>query len=159
MSILIRSMETPTSCDKCRFCVNGFTDTVPMYECAVQSCENVSVLVESDGKPFDFRPDWCPLVEIPTPHGRLIDIKSVEYELKQKGARQMPRFNVQHPVTKEWRCFSTIVDDYVTDWMDEERYQRWRQSEYGKQAGEIRDANLMDYEEAEQIIADRERWE
>ena len=50
-----------------------------MYECAVQSCENVSVLVESYGKPFDFRPDWCPLVEIPTPHGRLIDIKSVEY--------------------------------------------------------------------------------
>ena len=48
----------------------------------------------------------------------------------------MPRFNVQHPVTKEWRCFSTIVE-----------------------AGEIRDANLMDYEEAEQIIADRERWE
>lgn len=23
-------------------------------------------------------PDWCPLVEIPTPHGRLIDIRSVE---------------------------------------------------------------------------------
>ena len=73
MSILIRSMEIPTSCDKCRFCVNGFTDDVPMYECAVQSYENVSVLVESDGKPFDFRPDWCPLVEIHTPHGRLID--------------------------------------------------------------------------------------
>ena len=79
MSILIRSMDIPTSCGKCRFCVNGFTDTVQMYECAVQSYENVSVLVESDGAPFDFRPDWCPLVEIPTPHGRLIDIKSVEY--------------------------------------------------------------------------------
>lgn len=77
MSILIRSMDIPTSCDKCRFCVNGFTDTAPMYECAVQSYENVSVLVESDGKPFDFRPNWCPLVELP-PHGRLIDIKSVE---------------------------------------------------------------------------------
>lgn len=71
----------------------------------------------------------------------------------------MPRFNVQHPVTKEWRCFSTVVDDYVTDWMDEERYQRWRLEQYGKQAGEIRDANLMDYEEAEQTIADRKRWE
>ena len=71
----------------------------------------------------------------------------------------MPRFNVQHPVTKEWRCFSTIVDDYVTDWMDESRYQMWRRYEYGKQAGEIRDANLMDYEEAEQKIADRKRWE
>ena len=77
MSILIKGMEIPTSCDKCRFCVNGFTDDAPMYECAVQSYENVSVLVESDGKPFDFRPDWCPLVELP-PHGRLIDIKSVE---------------------------------------------------------------------------------
>ena len=72
MSILIRGMDIPTSCDKCRFCVNGFTDTVPMYECAVQSYENVSVLVESNGEPFDFRPDWCPLVELP-PHGRLID--------------------------------------------------------------------------------------
>ena len=73
MSVLIKGMDIPTSCDKCRFCVNGFTDVAPMYECAVQSYENVSVLVESDGKPFDFRPDWCPLVEIPTPHGRLID--------------------------------------------------------------------------------------
>ena len=71
----------------------------------------------------------------------------------------MPRFNVQHPVTKEWRCFSTIVDDYVTDWMDEERYQMWRLFQYGQNAGEIRDANLMDYEEAEQKIADRKRWD
>ena len=78
MSILIRGMEMPTSCDKCRFCVNGFTDTVPMYECAVQSYENVSVLVESNGEPFDFRPDWCPLVEIPTPHGRLGDLDKLK---------------------------------------------------------------------------------
>ena len=77
MSILIRGMEMPKNCDECRFCVNGFTDDAPMYECAAQSYENVSVLVESGGKPFDFRPDWCPLIELP-PHGRLIDIKSVE---------------------------------------------------------------------------------
>ena len=72
MSVIV-NMEMPKNCDKCRFCVNGFTDDAPMYECAVQSYENVSVLVESGGKPFDFRPDWCPLVDIPTPHGRLID--------------------------------------------------------------------------------------
>lgn len=71
----------------------------------------------------------------------------------------MPRYNVQHPVTKEWRCFSTVVDDYITDWMDEERYQRWRLEQYGKQAGEIRDANLMYYEEAERTIANRKLWE
>ena len=78
MSIFIKGMEMPESCDKCRFCVNGFTDEAPMYECGVQSYDNVSVLVESGGKPFDFRPDWCPLIEVPTPHGRLVDIKSVE---------------------------------------------------------------------------------
>ena len=73
MSTLIHDMEMPTSCGKCRFCVNGFTDDAPMYECAVQSYENVSVLVESGGKPFDFRPDWCPLIEVKLPHGELID--------------------------------------------------------------------------------------
>lgn len=72
MSVLIK-MEMPKSCAECRFCVNGFTDNAPMYECACQSYDNVSVLVDKDGQPFDFKPEWCPLVEVPTPHGRLID--------------------------------------------------------------------------------------
>ena len=71
----------------------------------------------------------------------------------------MPRFNVQHPVTKEWRCFSTVVDDYVTDWMDEERYEIWRHHVYGAKCGLLRDANLMDYETAENIIAGRKKLE
>ena len=71
----------------------------------------------------------------------------------------MPRYNVQHPVTKEWRCFSSIVDDWVTDWMNEERYQKWREYEYGRQAGAIRKANQMSLEEAEMIIKERKQWE
>ena len=71
----------------------------------------------------------------------------------------MPRFNVQHPVTKQWRCFSTVVDYYITDWMGEERYQKWRKCEYGRHAGPIREANLMSYEEAEEKIACRKKWE
>lgn len=70
----------------------------------------------------------------------------------------MPRYNVQHPETGEWRCFSSIVDDWVTDWMDEERYQRWREKQYGIAAGAIRDANIMQLEEAEMIIKEREMW-
>lgn len=71
----------------------------------------------------------------------------------------MPRYNVQHPITKEWRCFSSIVDDWLTDWMDEERYQKWRETEYGRKAGPIREANLMNLEEAETIIKERKQWE
>ena len=88
MSILINDMEMPECCDKCRFCVNGFTDEAPMYECGVQSYDNVSVLVESRGKPFDFRPDWCPLIEVPTPHGRLIDADAIQdYNVETFGQR------------------------------------------------------------------------
>ena len=74
MSVLIKEIEMPKNCAECRFCVNGFTDEAPMYECACESYENVSVLVDDHGKPFNFRPDWCPLIEVPTPHGRLIDV-------------------------------------------------------------------------------------
>ena len=80
MSVIVKGMEMPKNCDECRFCVNGFTDDAPMYECAVQSYDIVSVLVESDGKPFDFRPDWCPLIELP-PHGRLIDADKLKSRL------------------------------------------------------------------------------
>ena len=44
-----------------------------MYECAASGDDMTSVLVDDHGKPFDFRPDWCPIVEVKEPHGRLID--------------------------------------------------------------------------------------
>lgn len=71
----------------------------------------------------------------------------------------MPRYNVQHPDTKEWRCFSTIVDDWVTDWMEEYRYEKWRQFSYGSDCGSIREANQMSLEEALEVIKRREEGE
>ena len=64
----------------------------------------------------------------------------------------MPRYNVQHPETKEWRCFSTIVDDWIGDWMPEDEYERWRQHEYGVHCGPVREANIMTLEDAEETI-------
>ena len=71
----------------------------------------------------------------------------------------MSRFNVQNPETKEWRCFSTIVDDWVTDWMDEERYEFWRRYEYGAHCGSVYEANQMTLEAVEEIIKRREEFE
>ena len=61
----------------------------------------------------------------------------------------MPRYNVQN---KEglWACFSTIVGNFITDFMPRNKYQDWREREYGIHCGEIEDANLMSYEEAMQ---------
>jgi hypothetical protein len=32
---------------------------------------------------YDQRPNWCPLVEIPTPHGRLIDADKFERDFNE----------------------------------------------------------------------------
>lgn len=64
----------------------------------------------------------------------------------------MPRFNVQHPQTKAWRCFSSVVDDWITDWMPEDEYEAWRMSEYGRKCGPVYESNRMTLEEAEAII-------
>ncbi len=61
----------------------------------------------------------------------------------------MPRFNVKRPADGYWACFSTIVDDYITDFMPEDEYQAFREEEYGKSAGPLSQANQMTYEEAE----------
>ena len=82
MSVLIKGMGIPVNCNKCVFCVNGFTDAAPMYECAASGDDMTSVLVDDHGKPFDFRPDWCPLIEVETPHGRLIDADELKKKFK-----------------------------------------------------------------------------
>ena len=61
--ILIKGMGMPQKCGQCKL----FHAEYPMYCTAVKGYRTV-------GAPYGMsRPDWCPLVEIPTPHGRLID--------------------------------------------------------------------------------------
>lgn len=63
----------------------------------------------------------------------------------------MPRYNVQNNEGK-WACFSSIVDDFITDFMSRAEYQAWREKEYGIHCGDIEDANLMDYDKAMQTL-------
>ena len=68
--ILIKGMEMPQKCGQCKL----FHAEYPMYCMAVKGYRTV-------GAPYGMsRPDWCPLVEIPTPHGRLKDVDKIEYE-------------------------------------------------------------------------------
>ena len=68
MSILIKDMDIPQKCGQCKL----YHAEHPMHCMAVEGHRTV-------GAPYGMpRPDWCPLIEIPTPHGRLVDIKSVE---------------------------------------------------------------------------------
>lgn len=57
MSILIKGMDMPTSCEKCPLCYD-------YLHCSID--ESLRMFL------YNRHPD-CPLIEIPTPHGRLID--------------------------------------------------------------------------------------
>lgn len=65
MSVLIKGMEMPSSCDECELCTCYVREdgTEENYRC---------VITFYPIHEFDERHEYCPLVEIP-PHGRLID--------------------------------------------------------------------------------------
>ena len=61
MSIIVKGMEMPKNCDECPCYYE--TEGAWRNECEVLGKEYIA---------DDYRPEWCPLVELP-PHGRLID--------------------------------------------------------------------------------------
>ena len=60
MSLIIKGSIMPLMCEEC-----------PCYDCDDYSCKATGRGVIEYR--YDGRPDNCPLVEVPTPHGRLID--------------------------------------------------------------------------------------
>ena len=67
-SVIVRGMEMPTTCCNCKF-------REPFIDFAY--CHLAEMDMEYEESDNCRHPD-CPLVEIPTTHGRLVDIKSVE---------------------------------------------------------------------------------
>ena len=69
MSIIIKGLNMPKSCGGCEFnyCLEG--GSYEWWEC---------VILHDDINQFDTRRTDCPLIEIPTPHGRLIDASELD---------------------------------------------------------------------------------
>jgi len=73
MSVLIKNMEMPMSCESC-----------PMSHYIIETITGCNITkgkeyVEKEDRDFWYndKPSWCPLVEVPTPHGRLIDVNEL----------------------------------------------------------------------------------
>lgn len=66
MSLLINGMVMPDSCSKCPLKYSSYD----MYCCRMIHGDGCIVCVDSY---TERRNPACPLIEIPTPHGRLID--------------------------------------------------------------------------------------
>ena len=66
MSVLIKNMEMPSICDCCDFCDTDYSN---YRKCCRRLFEDIPWEFGQNGT----LPD-CPLVEVETPHGRLIDV-------------------------------------------------------------------------------------
>lgn len=81
MSVLIKGMEMPKSCEDCNF---YYTD----YEEGTATCLATSCYVIPQQYNKGNRDSDCPLVAVPTPHGRLIDadelIRCIEHAFGDK---------------------------------------------------------------------------
>lgn len=64
MGVYIKGMEMPRDCDEC-----------PMRQINLARCQLTqrSTSHYSNSKPIHGKPKFCPLVEVLTPHGRLVD--------------------------------------------------------------------------------------
>jgi len=75
MSVLIKGMKMPEKCGSCDL----FHVESPMHCTVVKGHKTV-------GAPYGMpRPDWCPLVEVPVPHGRLIDGDALQCKVDDIG--------------------------------------------------------------------------
>lgn len=71
MSIIVKGMEMPTSCFVCDFA--NFLSTGEPY------CKRFMRPCSLNGE----RPNWCPIGEIQTPHGRLVDADAFREGLRE----------------------------------------------------------------------------
>ena len=83
MSVLIKGMEMPETCSDCEWSYyvgNGRA-----------MCKRVSMTDKTDIM-TKRRADFCPLIEVPTPHGRLADLDKM--------------------ISDFWDCDSMIIGNY-----------------------------------------------
>ena len=66
MSVIIKGMDMPKSCDECRFCNDTCNGFYPYY---------CYLLNESYSSCEQFK-QHCPLVEIPKNHGDIVDLEA-----------------------------------------------------------------------------------
>lgn len=89
MSILIKGAEMPKTCSSCACYRHIRNVTYEEYDLCRATMttfnDGYASALRSNGfiNPFEKRLDNCPCVEVPTPHGRLIDADAIFYQWYQ----------------------------------------------------------------------------
>ena len=65
MSVIVMGIEMPALCQECDLYIDG--------ACYAKGYRDYRSIMDMS------KPDDCPLIEVPTPHGRLIDADALNY--------------------------------------------------------------------------------
>ena len=106
MSILIQGMAMPNRCFECIFLT-----TVPNFFCLAGKrdlCAEHGINIS--------RPNWCPLIEVKTPHGRLIDANFEEMHYTSMTTNPTPDVTEQDKrnsliIIKALQMAKTIIEE------------------------------------------------
>ena len=98
MSVLIKGMEMPTTCCNCKF-------REPFMVFAYCHLAEMDMEYEESD---NCRHPKCPLVEIPTPHGRLIDADAVNKAMDERIKKLKDDRSIY-----EASCVSTALDMFA----------------------------------------------
>ena len=79
MSVLVKGMDMPKCCTECSCCRHDNWNGETAHQCNVSL---ITFSAEDENWIYDQRPNWCPLVEIPTPHGRLGDLDKLKAKFR-----------------------------------------------------------------------------
>ena len=94
MSVVVKGMRIPENCGLCDL----FHAESPMHCTVVKGHKTV-------GAPYGMpRPDWCPLVEVPEKHGRLIDVDALIKFVEDR-----------YEITWESDCYEGGIKDACSD--------------------------------------------
>lgn len=106
MSMFIKGMEIPKNCSTCPcFQYNMFDDDIDGY------CKALKTKITDSDK---YHPN-CPLTEIPTPHGRLIDADALwdrMYKYSDNEGAKMPFGDNDFMIHKDSAC--ELIEDAPT---------------------------------------------
>lgn len=104
MSVLIKGMDMPESCNKCRISFGlGRGELLCQLCCDPNPAAEGGEFWRECGEGADEkRPEWCPLVKVPTPHGQLIDV--------DEALKRLPENYDKHDLMYVIAAAPTIID-------------------------------------------------
>lgn len=104
MSILIKGLIMPSCCDGCTF-----SDWSNLHQTASCKLHDYDPCFADHSREYeDKRADFCPLIEVPEPHGRLIDGDALDTRVRQAGGMG----NVEEECTEDFNDGVLFVLDY-----------------------------------------------